>query len=1046
MAADNADDLIISISADQATLRRSIQRIERDIGGLAGTVKKSFDAAGKSIDTSMTTALQQRVNAMVGIGVTASKEWGGALADQGKELDRLKAKYSPLFATQKTYLDSLKDIKAAHALGAISSSEMTAAIQKQKAAFADQVTAIKGRNAALKDAAANRNNFAATNASYQFQDIITQAVGGSNISTITAQQAPQLAMALKEAGGGAQGLKAVGQGLLALVGPSSLVAVGITAATAAAVAFGVKALDAFEAIESIMKKHEDTMKRIQELYDNAGKAGEQFGRQTQTGISYFANQDQTALRKQLAKSLTAFQSDAGSSFFVAPQAEGLGLPEVDPEQVSRFGKYSDTVKKFLSDLQDGNADVLEFNRQIQEIANTDPTDKALQKTATRILELTKDATEAATALDELNKKRRELEIAFSRTAAAENQKKYLVENADKLADMQRQQAAALSAIGAKTPDQLAAAARARVAAEPINGNESVDVRQARIDAAGILAKAEAEQQLADAQKERAITLSRMLADQQNELDLVGKTGGAAEALKKQYDLIAQLRDEAARTGNKVDEAEIQAIKDKTEQYGKLADAISAAKLSVDLNRDAADALLSDRQRRIVQMQRQYGLPEDANSATGQQIGSRLDQQQIAGYAEGFLTDFASAAQKKGTSLGEAFGDAVKNAALSASNDMLKSLFGQIANGFASAVMGGKGSATSALLDKASGIIGTAPIGKVERGGPLPDVGAYANAIKSIESSGNYGALGPITKSGDRAYGAYQVMGANIPDWSKQALGYSLTPQEFLANKDAQDAIFAHRFGGYADKYGPSGAAQAWFGGPGSVGKGGMGTDILGTSGNEYVAKFTKQLGTATNELSTFGNGLGQLGSSLSSSFFPAAPAGGGGGFGSFLSSIFGGVSSIPAKFAGSAQAVAAFSGSGLFADGGHVAGPGTGTSDSIPAWLSNGEFVVNAKATKKNRKMLEAINTGRVGHFAVGGMVGSVPVPVAPTLTARGGGSTQAGSGPGVLVVRIDGANGDDHVRMLTKQGVSEGISQYNQQQQRGGLGTLQGRFNSQKA
>lgn len=35
-----------------------------------------------------------------------------------------------------------------------------------------------------------------------------------------------------------------------------------------------------------------------------------------------------------------------------------------------------------------------------------------------------------------------------------------------------------------------------------------------------------------------------------------------------------------------------------------------------------------------------------------------------------------------------------------------------------------------------------------------------------------------------------------------------------------------------------------------------------------------------------------------------------------------------------------------WASGGHVVGSGTGTSDSIPAWLSNGEFVMNAKATK----------------------------------------------------------------------------------------------------
>ena len=44
---------------------------------------------------------------------------------------------------------------------------------------------------------------------------------------------------------------------------------------------------------------------------------------------------------------------------------------------------------------------------------------------------------------------------------------------------------------------------------------------------------------------------------------------------------------------------------------------------------------------------------------------------------------------------------------------------------------------------------------------------------------------------------------------------------------------------------------------------------------------------------------------------------------------------------------------GRSATGGPVRGPGTGTSDSIPMMLSNGEFVVNAKATAKHRQLLE---------------------------------------------------------------------------------------------
>jgi hypothetical protein len=87
----------------------------------------------------------------------------------------------------------------------------------------------------------------------------------------------------------------------------------------------------------------------------------------------------------------------------------------------------------------------------------------------------------------------------------------------------------------------------------------------------------------------------------------------------------------------------------------------------------------------------------------------------------------------------------------------------------------------------------------------------------------------------------------------------------------------------------------------------------------------------------------------------------------------------------------------LFADGGSVRGPGTGRSDSVPAMLSNGEFVVNAASARKHRPWLEMINAGRVPHMKDGGMFaagaslpGKFPSMVMPTdilggLARRGG-------------------------------------------------------------
>lgn len=147
-----------------------------------------------------------------------------------------------------------------------------------------------------------------------------------------------------------------------------------------------------------------------------------------------------------------------------------------------------------------------------------------------------------------------------------------------------------------------------------------------------------------------------------------------------------------------------------------------------------------------------------------------------------------------------------------------------------------------------------PSGGSNEGGKLPtfagfggtdlggsDMARFAEAIKGNESGGRYGVLGPVTKGGDRAYGAYQVMGKNIPSWTQEALGKALTPQDFLKNPQAQDAVFAHRFGGYVQKYGnPYDAASAWFSGR-PMAQAGNAKDVLGTTVPAYVRKFATTL-------------------------------------------------------------------------------------------------------------------------------------------------------------------------------------------------------------
>ncbi len=78
-----------------------------------------------------------------------------------------------------------------------------------------------------------------------------------------------------------------------------------------------------------------------------------------------------------------------------------------------------------------------------------------------------------------------------------------------------------------------------------------------------------------------------------------------------------------------------------------------------------------------------------------------------------------------------------------------------------------------------------------------------------------------------------------------------------------------------------------------------------------------------------------------------------------------------------ASSVAGFAGVAA-ATGGLITGPGTATSDSIPARLSNGEFVMKAAAVRHvGVGFLHALNNQRVRHFADGGLVS--PIPAMPS-------------------------------------------------------------------
>lgn len=93
----------------------------------------------------------------------------------------------------------------------------------------------------------------------------------------------------------------------------------------------------------------------------------------------------------------------------------------------------------------------------------------------------------------------------------------------------------------------------------------------------------------------------------------------------------------------------------------------------------------------------------------------------------------------------------------------------------------------------------------------PGFEAFLWSITMQESGGNYHAVGPPTPYG-RAYGRYQVLSPNVGPWTAKYYGKRLTPQQFLNNRAAQDAVVRGVLGGYYRRYGARGAAAMWYSG------------------------------------------------------------------------------------------------------------------------------------------------------------------------------------------------------------------------------------------
>jgi hypothetical protein len=169
---------------------------------------------------------------------------GADIAAYGAELDRVRAKFNPLFAAQQQYKSALGEINQALRTGAISQAEHAAAIQDTKVAFVQQVNSIRGVRDALGEqsgvvnVASKAHSNMSTQAMAAGHAVRSMAEGlamGIPPSQLLAMQLNHLSYAASNPNGGLSGaFKEVGTSLRGFINPATLTLGSITALTAAA--------------------------------------------------------------------------------------------------------------------------------------------------------------------------------------------------------------------------------------------------------------------------------------------------------------------------------------------------------------------------------------------------------------------------------------------------------------------------------------------------------------------------------------------------------------------------------------------------------------------------------------------------------------------------------------------------------------------------------------------------------------------------------------------------------------------------------------------
>lgn len=212
-----------------------------------------------------TESVMARINRTTGVSNTGQFRRSAAdVAQFGRELDSLRAKYNPLFAASKAYEAELDELNRAHAVGAINQMEHASALETLNLRYQANTQMLNRYGTAVKRSTVNTANLA-----FQFQDIAMMMAMGQSPFMLLAQQLPQVTMY----GGSLNGvMTAIRSTLAGLISPLGLVTTGFVLGGSAIISWATSAEDSVDAVDEALEGHQDALEEIVEGWHRAEEA------------------------------------------------------------------------------------------------------------------------------------------------------------------------------------------------------------------------------------------------------------------------------------------------------------------------------------------------------------------------------------------------------------------------------------------------------------------------------------------------------------------------------------------------------------------------------------------------------------------------------------------------------------------------------------------------------------------------------------------------------------------------------------------------------